>query len=188
MSFSGFNTEKLDYSKQSKPKPSHNAQFFDPAADMIQPDMQPITNTQITKAQKSKNTKNKRANRTGAKKKLVPAEDDKQAISPINMSESNKNVQRKASVEREEIKWEVNEVPKEKSTNDTTTTQEDSSSPKDIAAVQKKQKELENENKARRQALAREVQSRHQNIIAEAQKLQKIEAEIKKLDELLSYD
>ena len=58
----------------------------------------------------------------------------------------------------------------------------------DIIAVQKKQKELENENKLRRQALATEVQNRSRNILAEAAKLKKIEDEIRKLDELLSYD
>merc|ERR1711976_804446 len=60
--------------------------------------------------------------------------------------------------------------------------------PNDIISVQKRQKELENQNKLRRQALDREVQNRTQNVLAEAAKLKKIDNEIKKLDELLSYD
>ena len=70
--------------------------------------------------------------------------------------------------------------------------EERSSSPElkklDIVEVTKRGEKLEQENKLRRAALAREVQSRTANILQEANKLKRIEEEIKRLDQLLAYD
>merc|ERR1711912_38999 len=70
--------------------------------------------------------------------------------------------------------------------------EEISSSPElkklDIVEVTKRGEKLEQENKLRRAALAREVQSRTANILQEANKLKRIEEEIKRLDQLLAYD
>lgn len=54
--------------------------------------------------------------------------------------------------------------------------------------VAKRSEKLETDNKLRRAALSREVQSRTATIIQEANKLKRIDDEIKKLDQLLAYD
>ena len=175
MSFSGFGNGELQgaslkNSSAAKPKgqrlkAKRTSHSFvgddDPVAGMIPDDEPaPITDQAIKRAQKQKINKNQR-----------------------NNSKSEKNLVAKRDQSPEAV-WLPEREPEKKEESIVTP----ESKKLDMFEVAKRSEKLETDNKLRRAALSREVQSRTATIIQEANKLKRIDDEIKKLDQLLAYD
>ena len=176
MSFTGFGNGELqgaslkNSNSPAKPKgqklkgkrTSHSfASDDDPVAGMMPDDEPaPITDQAIKRAQKQKINKNQRV----------------KSAQKIPVSKRDKSP---------EAVW----LPERESEETVVTPEVTPESKKlDMFEVAKRSEKLETDNKLRRAALTREVQTRTATILQEANKLKRIDEEIKKLDQLLAYD
>jgi hypothetical protein len=182
MSFSGFgNGELQGASLKNSPKPkgqklkgkrtSHSfASDDDPVAGMMPDDEPaPITDQAIKRAQKQKDQATERAQKQKMNKNQRARSAQKSTEKPVSKRDKSP-----------EAVWLPEREPEETKASESKTL--------DMSEVAKRSEKLETDNKLRRAALSREVQTRTATILQEANKLKRIDEEIKKLDQLLAYD
>jgi len=129
--------------------------------------------------------KNKSSNHKPIKKKMaiIPTVEAKKEISPKEKVQAEKDVENE--VKHEEVQNPVKVQDVDVITDEKLIQEKDI---KKLENIHKRQKEMEEKNRRKKEMLSQEIAVRKKRALAESSKLKKVQTELAKLDQLLSFD